>query len=138
MMICVMAIEKIEHDIEEIGLPKPKYSRFLGFIPFYRLKIDIDYINDYLGISITDLIVRENIINPFKRQLLAHLESIHRLINKFGHNSYTYQLHMLVNSLNVKIYEYHNTCRHGTFGYRSSSDTMAYKLEERRLPAFSR
>ncbi|QWR77124.1 hypothetical protein [Candidatus Magnetomonas plexicatena] len=137
-MICVMAIEKIEHDIDEIGLPKPVYSRFFKFIPFYRLKKDIDYINDYLGITVTDLILRENVINPLKRQLLEHIESIHKLINTFGHNRFTYNLHMLVNSLNVKIYEYKHPFRQGTFGYRSSSDTIAYELNERRLPAFKR
>ncbi|MEO5357301.1 MAG: hypothetical protein H7844_08390 [Nitrospirae bacterium YQR-1] len=135
-MFCLMAIEKIEHDIEEVGLPRPEYSRFLHYIPFYRLKKDIDYINDYLGVTITDLIIRENIINPFKRELIDHLEDIHKLINKIGHNRFTYQLHMFVNSLNVKIYEYRNELRHGTMGYRSSSATMAYGLEERRLPAF--
>jgi hypothetical protein len=131
-----MATKKIEHDIEEIGLPKPKYARFLEYIPFYRFKIDIDYINKYLGITITDLIIRENVINPIKCKMLAHLEGIHRLINKFGHNRFTYNMHMFVNSLNVKIYEYRNELRHGTTGYRSSSDTMAYECEERRLPAF--
>ncbi|MBF0516009.1 MAG: hypothetical protein HQK97_02665 [Nitrospirae bacterium] len=135
-MICLLAIEKIEHDIEEIGLPKPEYSRFLKFIPFYRLKKDIDCINDYIGITVTELIIRENIINPLKCRLLAHLEGIHRLINKFGHNSFTYDLHMLVSSINVKIYEYRHPFRNGTLGYRSHSATMAYELGERRLPAF--
>ncbi|KWT85555.1 hypothetical protein [Candidatus Magnetominusculus xianensis] len=135
-MFCWMAIEKIEHDIEEIGLPRPGYSRYLEYFPIYRLKVDIDYINDYLGISITDLIIRENIINPFKRELLEHLEGIHKLINKLGHNRFTYNLHMLVNSLDVKIYEYYHPFRNGAFGYRSSSSTLAYGLKERRLPAF--
>jgi hypothetical protein len=133
-----MAIKKIEHDIEEIGLPKPKYARFLKHIPFYRFKKDIDYINDYLGITVTNLIIRENIINPIKCQLLDHLEGIHRLINRFGHNRVTYNLHMFINSLNVKIYEYKHEYRRGTIGFRSSSKTMLYECEERRLPAFSK
>jgi hypothetical protein len=131
-----MATEKIEHDIEAIGLPKPKYIRFLEYIPFYRLKKDIDYINDYLGITVTNLIIRENVINPCKRTLLEHFEEVHKLINKLGHNHLTYNMHMFVNSLNIKIYEYHNELRQGSFGYRSSSSTFAYELEERRLPAF--
>lgn len=135
-MICLIATEKIEHDIEAIGLPKPKYLRQLEYIPFYRLKKDIDYINDYLGITVTDLIIRENIINPYKKKLLAHFDGVHKLINKLGHNQLTYNLHMFVNSLDVQIYEYRNELRRGSFGYRSSSSTISYKLEERRLPAF--
>ncbi|MCG6553261.1 MAG: hypothetical protein L7F77_13130 [Candidatus Magnetominusculus sp. LBB02] len=135
-MICLMAIQKIEHDIEEIGLPRPKYARIIGHIPFYRLKKDIDFINDYLGISITDLIIRENVINPFKRRLCQHIEGIHKLINKLGHTRFTYNLHMLINSIDVKIYEYRHPFRQGTFGYRSSSATIAHDLNERRLPVF--
>jgi len=135
-MICLMAIKKIEHDMDEIGLPKPKYLRLLKHIPFYRLKKDNDYINDCLGITIADLVIRENVINPLKREILVHLECIHRLINKFGHNRLTYNLHMFVNSLNVKIYEYKHEFRHGRICYRSSSNTLTYELEERRLPAF--
>jgi hypothetical protein len=131
-----MATGKIEHDIEEIGLPKPKYSKFLEYIPFYRLKKDIDCINDYLGISVTDLIIRENIINPFKRRLIERLGRIHRLINKLGHNRLTYNLHLLLSSVDVRIYEYRNELRRGTFGYRSSSSTTSHRLQERRLPAF--
>ena len=135
-MFCLMATGKIEHDIEEIGLPKPQYSRFLEYIPFYRLKKDIDYINEYLGISVTDLILRENVINPFKSELIEHLGKIHRLINKLGHNRLTYNLHMFVGSLDVKIYEYGNELRRGSKGYRSSSSTTSHRLQERRLPAF--
>jgi hypothetical protein len=131
-----MATGKIEHDIEEIGLPKPKYSKFLEYIPFYRLKKDIDYINEYLGISVTDLIIRENVINPCKRELIERLGKIHRLINKLGHNRLTYNLHLLVSSLDVRIYEYRNQLRSGAIGFRSSSSTTSHRLQERRLPVF--
>jgi hypothetical protein len=131
-----MACGKIEHDIEEIGLPKPEYSKLSHYIPFLRFKKDIDFINEYLGISVTKLIIRENIINPLKSELIERLGKIHRLINRLGHNRLTYNLHLLVSSLDVRIYEYRNEYRRGAMGFRSASSTMSHRLQERRLPFF--
>lgn len=135
-MFCIMAVKKIERDMEDVGLQLPAFPIFLKYIPFYRLKKDINVINEYLGIDVTSLLIMENVVNPFKKRVLERLATLHSIIRLIGTNKIAYNLHLFVDSIDVKIYEYKSNHRKGTLGYRSASYGVSYDRLIRGLPFF--
>jgi len=78
-MFCHLFCEKIERDLIEIGEAPPARVRAIDSFPLYRLKRDIEAVNKTVGISVTRLLLRENLVYPIRnklRTLTKRLETV--------------------------------------------------------------
>ncbi len=116
-MICHVVCVEIEKALEQAGVPNNKNHRIIDYFPPYRLKKDIDKINEYLGISVTRIIILEHVTNPAKKTVLSKIDDLYFLLDKLGVNKKSW-LYSLIDSLECKVYEIGNKYRRCTTGYR--------------------
>lgn len=116
-MLCYYFACKLEDEMKEAGVEPPEKRHALDYFPPYRLTRNIAAINHFVGIDVTDDILREHVINTIKKDILIGIDNIHDILDKL-HVDDQNQVRQALYALDLKVYNFRNKFRKGVIGYK--------------------
>lgn len=127
-MLCYYFACKLEDEMREAGIELPKHESILDYFPPYRLMRNIEAINQYVGLDVSEHVLREHVYNIFKKDILIGLDTIHELLDTLNVEENSWARSVLY-ALDVKVYNFRNRFRTGIKGHRR--ETKQKRLTEK-------